>query len=198
MGMRRARAALLFLLALPGPLFIYQGEELGLPEAEVPDDMKQDPQFMRSAGTMATRDGCRVPLPWIARQPNSGFSSGEPWLPQPPGWDALAADLQQGDAASMLTFYRRALALRRELAASLDEDFRWRDAPAGCTVLERHAGIGDHLLAACNFSGSAAVIPAEGQVLLASDTQASITDGRLLLPADSAALLWQRRRPAAR
>ncbi len=191
-GTRRARAALLFLLALPGPLFVYQGEELGLPEAEVTNDMKQDPQFIRSGGTKAARDGCRVPLPWAVGQPNSGFSTGEPWLPQPAGWDAFAADRQEGDAASMLAFYRRALALRGELAPSLDGDFRWRDAPAGCTVLERHAGSRGHLLAACNFSASATEIPVEGEVLLASDTEARVTDGRLALPADSAALLWRR------
>ena len=114
--------------------------------------MKQDPQFIRSGGTKAARDGCRVPLPWAVGQPNSGFSTGEPWLPQPAGWDAFAADRQEGDAASMLAFYRRALALRGELAPSLDGNFRWRDAPAGCTVLERHAGSRGHLLAACNFS----------------------------------------------
>ncbi|OXM61271.1 glycoside hydrolase family 13 protein [Amycolatopsis vastitatis] len=114
LGERRARAALLLVLALPGSVFLYQGEELGLPEVlDLPDEARQDPVFHRSGGREKGRDGCRVPLPWRADAPAFGFGAGTPWLPQP-GWFAgYAADVQEADGASMLHFYRRALRTRR-------------------------------------------------------------------------------------
>lgn len=84
LGTRRARAAALLSLALPGATYLYQGEELGLPEAEIPREHIEDPMHARSGGVDPGRDGCRVPLPWTADAPHAGFSTGEPWLPQPP------------------------------------------------------------------------------------------------------------------
>ncbi|NED90162.1 alpha-glucosidase, partial [Streptomyces sp. SID11233] len=93
LGTRRARAAALLSLALPGSVYVYQGEELGLPEADIPLDRVEDPMYFRSEGVDPGRDGCRVPLPWTADAPYSGFgSTTEPWLPQPEGWSAYAAD----------------------------------------------------------------------------------------------------------
>ena len=115
LGMRRARAATLLMLALPGSAYLYQGEELGLPEViEIPDERREDPRHRR--GGVPGRDGCRVPLPWEKDAPAFGFSpTGASWLPQPEQFAPLAADQQRGAEGSMLELYRRALRLRREL-----------------------------------------------------------------------------------
>ncbi len=124
LGLRRSRAETLLMLALPGVAYIYQGDELGLPEdVELPDSARQDPTFFRSNGTVYGRDGCRVPIPWEADAPAFGFSpSGASWLPQPPGWARLARDQQpvpqEGaefpDTTNTLSLYSRALELRRQ------------------------------------------------------------------------------------
>ena len=115
-GTRRARAAALLMLALPGSAYIYQGDELGLPEVvELPDEARQDPTFRRSGGTAPGRDGCRVPLPWSAAGSSFGFSTGgrdgghaAPWLPQPGYWGQYSVASQIGDPGSFLTLYRSA------------------------------------------------------------------------------------------
>jgi alpha-glucosidase len=114
LGLKRARAASLMMLALPGSAYIYQGEELGLPEhVDIPDDARQDPTWFRTNGERYGRDGCRVPLPWEAHSPAFGFNeTGETWLPQPDAWAGLARDAQSGDPSSTLELYRSALAAR--------------------------------------------------------------------------------------
>ena len=114
-GLRQARAATLFMLGLPGSAYLYQGEELGLFEvAELPAAALQDPTWFRTGNKVKGRDGCRVPLPWSATEPNFGFG-GTPWLPQP-AWFALdAADVQDGASGSTFEMYRAALKLRRDL-----------------------------------------------------------------------------------
>ena len=114
LGLKRARAATLMMLALPGSAYVYQGEELGLPEhVDIPDDARQDPTWFRTAGERYGRDGCRVPLPWEAEAPAYGFNTtGESWLPQPDAWAGLARDVQSGDPASTLSLYKAALAER--------------------------------------------------------------------------------------
>ncbi|MDT0182679.1 alpha-amylase family glycosyl hydrolase [Microbacterium sp. ARD31] len=125
-GLRRARAAALFLLGLPGSAYLYQGEELGLHEvADIPDAQRQDPTFFRSPGEDVGRDGCRVPLPWTADGASLGFGTGGAHLPQPEWFAASAADVQDDDPDSTLTMYRRALALRHELQT--DEQLEWVD-----------------------------------------------------------------------
>jgi alpha-glucosidase len=115
-GLRRARAATLFVLGLPGSAYLYQGEELGLHEvAEIPDAERQDPTFFRSRGEEIGRDGCRVPLPWTADGPSYGFGPGGSHLPQPDWFAALAVDVQEHDAQSTLRLYRRALRWRHRL-----------------------------------------------------------------------------------
>jgi alpha-glucosidase len=115
LGLRRARAASTVMLALPGSAYIFQGEELGLPEAvDLPDDARQDPTWFRTAGERYGRDGCRVPVPWTSTEPAYGFSpSGESWLPQPASWAVLARDVQDGDSSSTLSLYRTLLSERR-------------------------------------------------------------------------------------
>ncbi|MCW1804130.1 glycoside hydrolase family 13 protein [Brachybacterium squillarum] len=115
LGLARARAATLLMLALPGAAYLYQGEELGLPEVrDIPDELREDPSHHRAG--VPGRDGCRVPLPWEQHAPAFGFSAtGESWLPQPAEFGPLAADAQSGREGSTLEMYRRALALRSEL-----------------------------------------------------------------------------------
>lgn len=117
LGLRRARAATALMLALPGSAYIYQGEELGLPEViDLPDDARQDPTWFRTNGERYGRDGCRVPLPWESNAPSYGFGPGDAsWLPQPAEWATLARDQQSGVEGSTLELYKLALRLRREL-----------------------------------------------------------------------------------
>jgi alpha-glucosidase len=118
LGRRRARAMILLELALPGGVYLYQGEELGLEEVEnLPDEVLQDPTWRRSNHTVRGRDGCRVPIPWQADGPSLGFGSNAPWLPQPAEWAQLSVQRQQTDRTSTLWLYRDALRLRRELPA---------------------------------------------------------------------------------
>ncbi|HTL39866.1 MAG TPA: alpha-amylase family glycosyl hydrolase [Pseudolysinimonas sp.] len=117
-GVRRARAAAALQLSLPGAVFLYQGEELGLPEVfDLPDAARQDPIWVRSAGAELGRDGCRIPLPWTSNAPTFGFStepvSAAPWLPQPADFGSWAVDLQDRSADSVLALYRRLTAARR-------------------------------------------------------------------------------------
>ncbi|ONH35670.1 glycoside hydrolase family 13 protein [Protofrankia sp. BMG5.30] len=128
-GLRRARAALLTLLALPGPVFLYQGDELGLPEVDVPPAYRQDPVWERSGHSRPGRDGCRVPLPWSGQRTPYGFSADgvPPWLPQPDGWAELTVAAQAPDPLSTLVLARGALALRRALPMLGAGRLRWRD-----------------------------------------------------------------------
>ena len=116
LGLRRARAASLLTLALPGSAYVYQGEELGLPDhTRLDDSYRQDPTFVRTHGEELGRDGCRVPIPWSTVEPGLGFSpTGATWLPQPPEWAALAVDAQRGAPGSTYEMFRAAVRLRRE------------------------------------------------------------------------------------
>jgi alpha-glucosidase len=123
-GLRRARAATLLALALPGSTYLYQGEELGLPEvADLPPEQLQDPTWVRSDGTEKGRDGCRVPLPWTSTGPSLGFGPGPAHLPQPAGFAELSVERQEADENSTLALYRRALAERHRLQTS--EALEW-------------------------------------------------------------------------
>ncbi len=114
-GLRRARAASSLMLALPGSSYVYQGEELGLPEdMELPDEARQDPTWFRTKGEKYGRDGCRVPIPWESDKPAFGFNhTGASWLPQPADWAPYARDAQEGIPGSTLELYKTALRLRR-------------------------------------------------------------------------------------
>jgi alpha-glucosidase len=142
LGTRRARAAALLMLALPGGAYVYQGEELGLPEViDLPDAARQDPTFFRTGGEDRGRDGCRVPMPWSGQEPPFGFGpSGDPWLPQPAEWAELTVERQASDPASMLTHYRDALRLRRELPALGDGRLAWVEADPDVLAFQREPG----------------------------------------------------------
>jgi alpha-glucosidase len=175
-GLRRARAATAFMLALPGSAYLYQGEELGLPEvADVPDAVRQDPTFIRTGGELYGRDGCRVPIPWEADAPASGFSpSGASWLPQPASWPVYARDAQRGVPGSTLEFYRDALALRREHGLGAGE-LAWSDSDDPEVLIFTNGA----LTVVANTGAGTAKLPV-GRVLLASG---DVGDG--LLPADT-------------
>ena len=180
LGTKRARAAALLMLGLPGCSYIYQGEELGLPQVDdLPDEVLQDPVFKRTNGKMRGRDGCRVPLPWSGTHPPFGFSAADatPWLPQPVEWAALTVQAQEADPASMLQLYRTALQVRRSVAAFASRDFAWRDAPEDVLDIDR----GDGVRCVLNLSGSPYDLGA-ATVLVSSGP---VTDG--LLPHDTAA-----------
>ena len=166
LGRRRARAAVLLMLALPGGAYLYQGEELGLPEVEdLPEEVLQDPTWERSGRTARGRDGCRVPLPWSGQAPPFGFAPDgvQPWLPQPPAWRHLTVEAQHGDPGSMLSLYRAALRLRRSTADLQQGDLAWRDGPADVLDLTRGRGF----RCVVNLSDAAVPLP-HGTLLLAS------------------------------
>lgn len=144
LGRRRARAAALLTGALPGTLYVYQGDELGLPEVELPRDVVQDPMHFRSGGVDPGRDGCRVPLPWTREGRSAGFSpedaTGEPWLPQPAGWGELSVAAQEADPTSMLHLYRAMLAARRAEPALAGEELTWVACPPRATTCSRSRG----------------------------------------------------------
>ncbi len=169
LGLHRARAAALLTLALPGGAYVYQGEELGLPEVEdLNDDVLQDPIWDRSGHTQRGRDGCRVPIPWAGDEPPFGFSPAgaaeSPWLPQPQSWKTHTVEALAGDPDSILELYRSALRIRREHPALGAGTLRWLDAPVGALAFSRAPGF------ACivNFTADAVPVPAGDQVLLAS------------------------------
>ncbi|MGW3625303.1 glycoside hydrolase family 13 protein [Streptomyces sp. NPDC000880] len=181
-GTRRARAAALLSLALPGSIYLFQGEELGLPEADIPLDRIQDPMHFRSQGVDPGRDGCRVPLPWAADAPYYGFGSDtEPWLPQPGGWASYAADRQATDPTSMLTLYRQALRIRRAEPGFGDGPLGWLPSAQGVLAFTRTDG----LICVVNLAGEPAELPGHTSVLLTSGP----LDDEGRLPQDTAAWL---------
>ncbi|WP_433117613.1 glycoside hydrolase family 13 protein [Micromonospora sp. CA-246542] len=188
-GLRRARAASLLMLALPGSAYLYQGEELGLPEVlDLPDELRQDPAFLR---TGESRDGCRVPIPWSGELAPYGFGpagSELSWLPAPATWRALSVDTQAGTPGSTLELYRAALRIRREhpaLAADAGE-VTWSQTEPGVLAFSRSAG-DTVLTCVVNLSAAPVAVDGYGPPVVAS---APLTDQ--LLPVDAAA--WFERR----
>ncbi len=184
LGTRRARAAALLMLALPGSAYLYQGEELALWEVEdIPQELLQDPTWERSNHTVRGRDGCRVPIPWSGVEAPFGFGprGSKPWLPQPPEWGRMTAQHQSGTPGSTLELYRAALRLRREQPSFRGETLRWLDAPEGVLAFER----GPDLRCAVNLSAEPFSLPRNWGVLLASDR---LDGGKL--PSDTTVWLW--------
>ncbi|GAB3201136.1 glycoside hydrolase family 13 protein [Nocardioides hungaricus] len=161
-GLARARAATLTMLALPGSAYLYQGEELGLPEVEVAPENRSDPFFLRTGE--GGRDGCRVPIPWSGTTAPYGFGpgSGQPWLPQPGDWAPLTAAAQAGDDSSTLEFYRTALAVRRTFATTAGDDVDLLDLGADVLAFRRGP-----LTAVLNCGTAPVTLPA-GDVLMSS------------------------------
>ncbi|MEU3603479.1 glycoside hydrolase family 13 protein [Streptomyces sp. NPDC006798] len=182
-GLRRARAAALLTLALPGSAYLYQGEELGLPEVtELPDAVRQDPAFFRGDGQDGLRDGCRVPIPWSGTSTPYGFGPGGSWLPQPPVWAGLSVAAQTGDPRSTLELYRSALALRKELPGLGDGALEWLAAPAGVLAFARPG-----VVCTLNTLDTEAELPVPGRPLLSS---AALEFGGDTVRIPGAACVW--------
>ena len=180
LGLRRARAATLLMLALPGSAYLYQGEELGLQEvAEIPDTERQDPTFFRNKGVEIGRDGCRVPLPWAPEGASFGFGDGGAHLPQPAWFSRYAVSAEDGVEGSTLELYRQALKLRRELQTS--EELQWLESGAADVL---HFSRPGGWQAVTNFGDAPVELPV-GEVLVSSGP----LDGGLL-PANTT--VWLR------
>jgi alpha-glucosidase len=167
-GRRRARAAALLMLALPGGAYVYQGEELGLGEVEdLPESVLQDPGWEQSGRTKRGRDGCRVPIPWAGESPPFGFTADDgqaPWLPQPASWASLTVESQTSDDGSMLELYRRALKIRRELPALGDGAMTWLEVADGALGFTRDPGF----ICVVNLSADPVAPPDTAEVLISS------------------------------
>ncbi|MEP7089290.1 MAG: alpha-amylase family glycosyl hydrolase [Nocardioidaceae bacterium] len=172
-GVARARAAALTMMALPGSAYVYQGEELGLEQVDVAPEDRQDPSWFRTGE--AGRDGCRVPVPWSGTSAPYGFGpgAGQPWLPMPADWAALTVEAQSADEGSTLSFFRRMLRLRRQVAPGLPDAVEVLDSAPGTMILRR----GD-LVCVVNCGSRPSRLPAvAGELLLSSG--ATPADGRL-------------------
>ena len=170
-GLSRARAMALVMLALPGAVFVYNGEELGLPNVELPDNVLQDPVWERSGHTERGRDGCRVPLPWSGDAAPYGFSSTtQTWLPMPDDWGPLTVAAQSADPESTLSLFRRAIELRRGRTV-LGRSVRWLPTAPGLLAFQCEDG----LVCLLNAGSTTVDVPA-GRVVLASGP---LPDGRM-------------------
>jgi alpha-glucosidase len=184
-GARRARAAALLAMALPGSLYVYQGEELGLPEVEdIPYERRRDPMWHRSNGVDPGRDGCRIPLPWSGEAAPYGFSpdgAGPSWLEQPAGWSPLTVDAQRVDASSMLALYAAGLRLRREEPWGDDTSIRWLPSTDSVLAFAR----GDHFVCVVNFGPEPIpVLPGHDVLITSNDLEGGV------LPQDTT--IWLR------
>lgn len=177
LGLRRARAAALLTLALPGSAYLYQGEELGLPEhTTLEAEHRQDPAFFRTAGAEVGRDGCRVPLPWHSEEPGYGFGGGSStWLPQPASFERYAVNRQEGTPGSTLELYRSVLKHRRVFALGTGM-LTWLPAEPGVVGFANGS-----VKVFVNTNGHAVGLPA-GRLIVSSETL--LADGQL--PANAA------------
>ena len=184
-GEARARAVLLLELALPGAVYLYNGEELGLPSIDVPDEALQDPTWVRSGFTERGRDNCRLPMPWAGDAAPYGFSSiSQTWLPIPTQYAALTAERQVEDPDSTLNLVRKALHLRASRPEFRGDEIDWYGAPADCCAFQRRSG---GLICVLNAGDEPVPLPV-GELLLSS---APLLENELppnatawLLPAD--------------
>ncbi len=186
-GLRRARAATTVMLSLPGSAYLYQGEELGLPEAtELPDELRQDPTWERSGHVNRGRDGCRVPIPWEGDAPSFGFGpSDRAWLPQPKVFGELAVDRQVGVPGSTLELYRSLLRVRRELGLGRGE-LTWVDLGEFVLAFDIATESGTDVRVIANVGGDLVPLP-DGREVLVASTEVDLAAG---LPADCA--VWLR------
>ena len=181
-GAKASRALALFVMALPGSCYIYNGQELGLPDAQLRDEDRQDPSFFRSKGLTLGRDGGRVPMPWNGDQTPFGFSSALPWLPMPQEWKDLTVAAQDADLASTLNLYRSALKIRRSKLVGTG-DIEWVDRGQDGLISFARGEFAIYL----NTSSKLAKIPSAGTLTLGSADDVTLDNGVLILPPATAA-----------
>jgi alpha-glucosidase len=180
-GLDRARAMAMVILALPGAVFLYNGQELGLPNVELPDEALRDPTWERSGHTVRGRDGCRIPIPWAGDTPPFGFStSPDTWLPMPPEWAALTVEKQLNQTDSTLPFFRQALEIRSSRAEFSGTRVEWLPAPRGALMFAR----GGHGLRCVLNAGKRPLSLPDGETIL---TSTPLVNGKL--PPNAAAWL---------
>lgn len=183
-GRRRARALALIAHALPGAVYVYQGEELGLADVDLPDEARQDPVFLRTKGEQKGRDGARVPMPWSGTSAPYGFGSTvNTWLPMPDDWSLLTVEAESVDPSSTLSQYRAMLRLRRVCADLRGDDVDLPASAKGILVIRR----GEGFACVVNFGSATAPSPVLGEVLVASDVSVEIEGGRVTLPPSTGA-----------
>ena len=181
-GSKASRALALFVLALPGSCYIYNGQELGLPDAQLADSDRQDPAFFRTKGVQKGRDGARVPIPWSGDKTPFGFSSGSPWLPIPNEWREFSVSSQNADPSSTLNLYRSALKIRKNRLVGAGE-IEWVDRGETGLLSFARGEFAIYL----NSGTSAIEIPTVGTLALGSDHEVKLANGTLSLPTASAA-----------
>jgi alpha-glucosidase len=196
-GLRRARAATLFTLSLPGSMYLYQGEELGLIEVtDLAPEVRQDPAWHRSGGTDGTRDGCRVPIPWSGNGPSYGFNSGSAsWLPQPAQWADLSVEAEREVDGSTLELYRAALRLRRQQASLGEGPMEWLDDTDDVLAIRRLGEDGTEVVSVINLNNSVVRLPATWgtEFLIASSddvAMVSTDDGPSFIAVGPETALW--------
>ncbi|MCB9411890.1 MAG: glycoside hydrolase family 13 protein [Actinobacteria bacterium] len=195
LGIRRHRAMALLMCALPGTVYLYNGQELGLPNVDdLPEAVLQDPVWERSGHTERGRDGCRVPMPWSGDEPPYGFSTNrQTWLPMPQGWGHYTVENEDADAESMLMLYRRALSLRAIHPGLGRGAIRWLEAADAVLALEVASEL-EPVVVVVNTGGTPAPLPAEipvGITILSSDPTVPTGSNVVEIPAD--ATVWLRR-----
>ena len=184
LGVRASRAFAGLTHALPGSLYIYQGEELGLPTGEIPDSARRDPAFIRSGGKDKGRDGARVPLPWKKSAHAFGFTSGAPWLPQMSAYGDLAVDVQNADDSSYLNFYKKNLILRKKYSDfDVNAPLSFIDAPDGVVAFKR----GQSILVATNTTkaGKSVALDASYEIIQDSAGESKIDGNSLVIASES-------------
>lgn len=184
-GEDQARALALFVLALPGSCYIFAGQELGLPDGQIPDASRQDPIYSRTKGLQKGRDGARVPLPWSGESAPFGFTTGEPWLPMSDLWRDLTVDKQISDPKSTLNLYRTALKLRRDYLTT-EDGITWIATPKDgtenvCLLAFRKGNISVYM----NLGNSAIEVESAGRLLIVSSGTVDGRDGKITIPAIS-------------
>ncbi len=173
-GVARSKAAVLTMMAMPGSAYVYQGEELGLEQVDVPPELRQDPAYFRGAEPVG-RDGCRVPIPWSGSSSPYGFGPDgtQPWLPMPDDWAPLSVEAQSRDESSTLAFFRQMLRVRREVLPGLPDAVEILDSSPGVFAVRR----GD-LVAVVNCGSRSRRLPSVVGELLISSGEVPV-DGRL-------------------
>lgn len=183
----RTRLLMLLLLTLRGGIYLYQGDELGLPQGEVPFERLRDPEEINFYPNGIGRDGARTPMPWKAQDGMAGFTSADDaWLPLDPRHAALAADRQEADAGSMLHFTRRMIALRKAHPALTGENWQATEAPDGVLAFTREGG-GEKLLCVFNLGEGEVRVPVAARAIETLNG-ASVASNEIVLPVNGAAI----------